>query len=246
MKGRNAHAKGKVESMEQGTAQDMDQDTEQEAGQDAERDTGQGAGQDTGRDDTGPAALIVIDMINTYEHDDAHLLLPSAETALPAIVRLIERARSLDVPVIYVNDNYGAWRSHQGEILDRALDGPHADLVRPLVPDDRSLFVLKARHSIFYETPLSYLLREQCREHIVLCGQVTEQCVLYSALDAHIRHLRVTIPRDAVAHIHEDLAEAALQMMERNMNADVVKADEVSFGAPRDDSRDTGGESPER
>ncbi|GAA2466624.1 hypothetical protein GCM10010388_68580 [Streptomyces mauvecolor] len=56
---------------------------------------------------------------------------------------------------------------------------------------------------------------------MVLCGQVTEQCVLYSALDAHIRHLKVTAPRTAVAHIHEDLANAALWMMERNMGAHI-------------------------
>ncbi len=58
---------------------------------------------------------------------------------------------------------------------------------------------------------------------------MTEQCVLYSALDAHIRHLRVTMPRDAVAHIHGDLAEAALRMMERNMGATVLDTDDVSF-----------------
>lgn len=55
----------------------------------------------------------------------------------------------------------------------------------------------------------------------MLTGQVTEQCVLYSALDAHIRHFDVIVPRDAVAHIHEDLAGAALRMMERNMGAHV-------------------------
>jgi nicotinamidase-related amidase len=58
----------------------------------------------------------------------------------------------------------------------------------------------------------------------VLVGQVTEQCILYSALDAYIRHFRVTVPRDAVAHIHPDLGEAALTMMEVNMRADVVDA----------------------
>jgi nicotinamidase-related amidase len=52
---------------------------------------------------------------------------------------------------------------------------------------------------------------------VVLCGQVTEQCVLYSALDAHTRNFEVTVVRDAVAHIHADLADAALRMMERNM-----------------------------
>ncbi|MEV6500819.1 isochorismatase family cysteine hydrolase [Streptomyces prunicolor] len=175
------------------------------------------------------SALIVIDMINTYDHDDAALLIPSVQESLPAVTRLLHRARELDVPVIYVNDNFGQWRSHHGELLETALKGPHADLVRPVAPDDASLFVVKARHSAFYETPLGYLLTQQGVDHVVLCGQVTEQCVLYSALDAHIRHLRVTVARDAVAHIHPDLAEAALRMMERNMGARVSAAEDVRF-----------------
>ncbi|MEU8984428.1 isochorismatase family cysteine hydrolase [Streptomyces sp. NPDC048309] len=174
-------------------------------------------------------AVVVIDMINTYDHADADLLLPSAAKAVPLIVRLIQRARERSVPVIYVNDNFGEWRSHHGEILDTALAGPHANLVEPLRPDDESLFVVKARHSIFYETPLAYLLSQLDIRRVVLCGQVTEQCVLYSALDAHIRHLKVTVPHDAVAHIHENLAEAALQMMERNMGATICSADSLAL-----------------
>ncbi|MEU0102657.1 isochorismatase family cysteine hydrolase [Streptomyces sp. NPDC006267] len=177
----------------------------------------------------GNSALIVIDMINTYDHPDAEQLVPSVRTALPHITRLIDRARSEDVPVIYANDNFGEWRSHHGEIIETTLAGKNAELVEPLLPDDASLFVVKARHSVFYETPLGFLLSELKAGHLVLCGQVTEQCVLYSALDAHIRHLRVTVARDAVAHIHSDLAEAALQMMERNMGAAVLDTDDVSF-----------------
>jgi nicotinamidase-related amidase len=175
------------------------------------------------------SALIVIDMINTYDHEDADLLIPSVKASLPGVTRLLDHARRLDVPVIYVNDNFGQWRSHHGEILETALKGPHADLVRSVAPDDASLFVVKARHSAFYETPLGYLLTQEGVDHIVLCGQVTEQCVLYSALDAHIRQLRVTVARDAVAHIHPDLAEAALRMMERNMGARISTADDVRF-----------------
>ncbi|MFI1188381.1 cysteine hydrolase family protein [Streptomyces californicus] len=177
----------------------------------------------------GNSALIVIDMINTYDHPDADLLVPSVRSALPRIERLIDRARSEHVPVVYANDNFGEWRSHHGEIIERTLAGRNAELVEPVLPDDDSLFVVKARHSIFYETPLTYLLSHLGADHVVLCGQVTEQCVLYSALDAHIRHLRVTVPRDAVAHIHRDLAEAALRMMERNMGAAVLDADDVPF-----------------
>ncbi|MDT0490176.1 isochorismatase family cysteine hydrolase [Streptomyces griseus] len=177
----------------------------------------------------GNSALIVIDMINAYDHPDAELLVPSVRAALPQLTRLIDRARTEGVPVIYANDNFGEWRSHHGEIIEKTLAGKNAELVEPILPDDDSLFVVKARHSIFYETPLSYLLSQLGADHVVLCGQVTEQCVLYSALDAHIRQLRVTVPKDAVAHIHEDLAEAALRMMERNMSAAVRTAETVAF-----------------
>lgn len=169
-------------------------------------------------------ALVIIDMLNTYEHEDADRLIPSVARALPAVVDLLEQARGRELPVIYANDNFGKWRSHHGEILEAALAGPHADLVEPVRPDGSAYFVVKARHSIFYETPLAYLLGTLDVSHLVLCGQVTEQCVLYSALDAHIRHLSVTVARDAVAHIHPDLADAALRMMETNMSARITAA----------------------
>ncbi|MER7521070.1 isochorismatase family cysteine hydrolase [Streptomyces sp. NPDC126499] len=175
------------------------------------------------------SALVVIDMLNDYGHEDAELLVPSVSEALPAIVDLLARARAADVPVVYANDNFGRWRSHHGQILDMALSGKHPELVDPVRPDEDSLFVVKARHSIFYETPLAYLLRSLEVDELVLTGQVTEQCVLYSALDAHIRHLGVVVPRDAVAHIHQDLAEAALRMVEVNMGGRVVRAADVAW-----------------
>ncbi|MEU1850596.1 isochorismatase family cysteine hydrolase [Streptomyces sp. NPDC019990] len=181
------------------------------------------------RADPTRSALIVIDMINTYDHKDAELLVPSVEPVVPVLADLLERARGADAPVIYVNDNFGLWRSHHGELLDTALTRPHAHLIEPIRPDSQSLFVLKARHSAFFETPLSYLLSSLGVGHVVLTGQVTEQCVLYSALDAHIRHLGVTVPKDAVASIHPHLASAALEMMERNMGARITTAKETEF-----------------
>ncbi|MER6085335.1 isochorismatase family cysteine hydrolase [Streptomyces sp. NPDC001833] len=200
----------------------------------------------TGPGATDGRALVVIDMINTYDHEDAELLLPAAEQVVPVLADLIGRAREAGAPVIYANDNFGLWRSHHGELVESALSRPHADLVEPIRPDDDSLFVVKARHSIFYDTPLSYLLWELGVGTVVLSGQVTEQCVLYSALDAHIRHLEVTVPRDAVASIHAHLASAALDMMERNMGARIVLAKEVDFlgtrgAVPEETPRQPGG-----
>jgi nicotinamidase-related amidase len=176
-------------------------------------------------------ALLVIDMLNTYEHPDADRLTQSVEKAVPALRRLLDRAHEEGVPIIYVNDNYGAWRSNSQELVENALHGARPDLVEPIAPDDEAMFVVKARHSAFFQTPLEYLLSQEDIDEIVITGQVTEQCILYSALDAYIRHLGVVIPRDAVAHIHEDLADAALRMMEINMDATIVTSDEVHLRA---------------
>ncbi|HSD79317.1 MAG TPA: isochorismatase family cysteine hydrolase [Solirubrobacteraceae bacterium] len=175
------------------------------------------------------SALIVVDMINSYDHPDGDELARSAERALPQIVRLTERAVEQDVLTIYVNDNFGAWTSNRDELVERALGSRHAALVEPLKPRADTAFVVKARHSIFYETPLEYLLRQEDVERIVLVGQVTEQCILYSALDGYIRHFAVAVPSDGTAHIHEDLARCALRMMELNMRAEVAPAEEVGL-----------------
>jgi nicotinamidase-related amidase len=170
------------------------------------------------------SALIVVDMLNSYEHDDAEQLTRNVEKVVEPVSALIARADDHDVDLIYVNDNYGDWNSSQEELAKRALDGARPELVEPLLPPDGADFVIKARHTIFYMTPLEYLLGQKEIGHLVLAGQVTEQCILYSALDAYVRHLEVTIPTDGVAHIHEDLAQAALKMMERNMQAELVPA----------------------
>jgi nicotinamidase-related amidase len=168
-------------------------------------------------------ALVVIDMINGYDFPDAEKVVPSATDVIPAIEQLIREAPENDMPVIYVNDNFGHWKSNRDELVEEALKGDHPELVEPIKPDDDTLFVVKARHSIFYQTPLEYLLSQEEVGSVILTGQVTEQCILYSALDAYIRHLDVRVPPDAVAHIYDDLADAALTMMERNMSADLTR-----------------------
>lgn len=77
------------------------------------------------------------------------------------------------------------------------------------------------RHSAFYATPLDYLLTRLGAGRIILTGQVTEQCILYTALDGYVRHFDVVVPPDAVAHIDAELGAAALKMMERNMKAEL-------------------------
>ena len=176
-------------------------------------------------------ALLVIDMLNTYDHADADKLAESATAAVPAIAGLIERARDEEVFLVFVNDNYGDWNTSAHELAERARSGRRPELVEPLLPVGDTAFLVKARHSAFYATLLEYVLESEGVGRVVLTGQATEQCILYTALDAYVRHFQVTVPRDAVAHIHEHLAGSALEMMERNMHAEITNADETPLHA---------------
>jgi nicotinamidase-related amidase len=171
------------------------------------------------------AALLVVDMLNPYDHEDADALAEHAAEAVEPLAGLIGRAREEgDVELVYVNDNLGDFAATRHDLVRRALDGRRPELVEPLVPADELPFIQKIRHSVFYGTALDHLLRQRELSTVILTGQVTEQCILYSALDAYVRHYDVCVVRDAVACIDPELGDAALRMMERNMRAQVVEA----------------------
>jgi nicotinamidase-related amidase len=174
-------------------------------------------------------ALIVVDMVQTYDFADSEPLVESVEQVIEPLTALIERGKREAELVIYVNDNFGEWHSERGKLVDEALATPHRHLVETIRPSDEALFIVKARHSIFYGTPLDYILDTKGISEIVLTGQVTEQCILYSTLDAHVRGRSTTVARDCVAHIDGELAQAALRMMERNMDATVIDGAAVRF-----------------
>ncbi|GAB3916991.1 hypothetical protein GCM10011575_32870 [Microlunatus endophyticus] len=56
-------------------------------------------------------ALLVVDMLSRYEHDDAELLAESALEAVPNIRRMLDAAGEQGSPRRLVNDNHGTRRS---------------------------------------------------------------------------------------------------------------------------------------
>jgi nicotinamidase-related amidase len=171
-------------------------------------------------------AVLVIDMLNTYRHEDAEMLTPNVADIVDPLAGLISLAHDRDdVDLIYVNDNYGDFTADFEDILEAALHGERPDLVTPIAPDETCLRLLKVRHSAFYASSLDYLLRRLDAHNLIITGQVTEQCILYTALDAYVRHFSVIVVPDAVAHIDPELSDAALSMMHKNMHAKVVPAE---------------------
>ncbi|AAS04576.1 cysteine hydrolase family protein [Mycobacterium avium] len=171
-------------------------------------------------------AVLVVDMMNSYQHPDAENLIPNVEKIIEPLTGLVRRAReSAGVDLVYVNDNYGDFTAQFSDLVRSALDGARPDLVKPIAPvSGEAASLTKVRHSAFYSTALAYLLSRLGTKRLIITGQVTEQCILYTALDAYVRHFPVVIPTDAVAHIDPELGAAACKMMEQNMSAELTTA----------------------
>jgi len=183
--------------------------------------------------DESEVAIVLIDVINDLEFPEGDQLL---ETALPAarnIARLKERAREANVPIIYVNDNFGRWRSDFKKIVDRCL---HSDVRgRPiaelLVPDEDDYFVLKPKHSGFFSTTLDLLLEYLGVRTLIVAGFAGNNCVLFTANDAYMRDYQLIIPADCTASNTPEDNENALQQMQHVLKADIKPSTEIDFTA---------------
>lgn len=172
----------------------------------------------------GGRALLIVDMLSDYRFPGGEELARRAADAIPAIRETRDRADALGIPVVYANDIIDDWRCSPAEAVARALraDAMPAELVRRVAPRPGDAFMHKGRHSAFHGTPLAQFLDVEGIAEIVLAGQVTEQCILYTALDAHVRRHDLTVITDAVVPLDPELGAAALRMMGENMGADVV------------------------
>ena len=183
-------------------------------------------------EDRCPVALLLIDVINDLSFPEGPDLQPHMAAAAERMADLKARARAAGVPVVYVNDNFGRWRSDFRATVDHALreDSRGKAIVERLKPDaERDYFVLKPRHSGFYHTVLDHLLGDLGAETLVLCGVAGNICVQMTAHDALLRGYRVVVPEDAVASNTPDLNAAALEQMRVVCKADVPAAADVDF-----------------
>ena len=147
------------------------------------------------------AAVLALDLISDFSFPDGARVRRALDARRGAIRRLLDRARAHAVPVIYVNDNLGPWRSDAPALIahctaPRRRGAALVEALRPTAPDH---IVLKPRHSAFFGTPLAALLEDRRIDTLILAGVSTESCVWMSACDAHTRGFMLVIPADTVA-----------------------------------------------
>jgi len=138
-----------------------------------------------------------------------------------ALLRLKRRARKVGIPVLYVNDNFGDWRSEKDVLMGRCIEAEGGEFVQPLLPDSEDYFVLKPMHSAFYMTPLEVLLRHLQIETLILTGLTSDSCITVTAHDANMRGFEIYIPPDCSCARNAKEHTQALAQLEAMAGANI-------------------------
>jgi nicotinamidase-related amidase len=173
--------------------------------------------------DLAPVALLLIDVINGLEFADGEQLLHQALPAARRIATLKQRAKQLNIPVVYVNDNFGRWQSDFRKLVQHCLRAnvrgkPLAELLRP---DDNEYVVLKPKCSGFFGTTLDLLLAYLQAKTLILTGLTGPLCVQFTANDAYMRDFHLFVPADCVASRTAEENATALHQMHTLLQADI-------------------------
>ncbi|CAN5758217.1 cysteine hydrolase [soil metagenome] len=168
--------------------------------------------------------LILIDVINDLEFEGGEQLLPHALPMAENIAKLKARAEAAKIPSIYVNDNFGQWRSDFSHLIEHCLqDGVRGEpIVQLLKPGKEDYFVLKPKHSGFYLTTLDLLLQYLGAKTLILTGVAGDICVIFTANDAYMRDYKLHIPADCIASNTVEFNARSIQIMERALKADMT------------------------
>ena len=181
--------------------------------------------------DKSETALVLIDVINPIDFEGGERLLRYALPMALALAALKQRTKAAGIPVIYANDNFGRWRSDFPRIVEHCLqsDVRGKPVVEQLRPEDDDYFVLKPKHSAFFQTNLEILLKYLEVSTLILSGMAGDICVLFSANDAYMRDFRIVVPPDCTASEESERNRQVLALMQRVLKAELTMSDEIEF-----------------
>ena len=180
-------------------------------------------------------ALLLIDVINDLAFDGSEALVAQAESMAAPLARLKRRATAADVPTIYINDNFGQWRSDFRRTVAHctARTSPGRVVSRRLRPTARDYFVLKPKHSGFFDTTLGTLLETLGVRRVILTGIAGNICVLFTANDAYMREYKIFAPSDCIVSNTAADNDHALRQIEIVLKGNVAPSERLRFHASR-------------
>jgi nicotinamidase-related amidase len=176
-------------------------------------------------------ALLLIDVINDLAFDGSEALVAQAEPMARRLAALKRRTTAAGIPAIYINDNFGQWRSDFRQTVAHCMSprAPGRRVSRRLKPTSRDYFVLKPKHSGFFDTTLDTLLGALRIRRVIVTGIAGNICVLFTANDAYMRDLKLFAPADCIVSNTAADNDHALHQIQIVMKGNVTASTGLRF-----------------
>lgn len=166
----------------------------------------------------GKCALLVIDATkgSLLPPEKTPIPIFDAQTAVDNIVKVVEAARQVKIPIIFFRE------IHRRDMVDfgRELEGVEdvhcledsedVEFIDYLKPIKGEYTIDKRRYSCFFGTDLNILLKGLQVETLLVCGFLTDVCVHYTSADAHQHDYYVRIMYDCVRGSSPEAHQASL------------------------------------
>jgi len=151
------------------------------------------------------------------------------------LAALKRRAGAAGVATIYINDNFGQWRSDFRETVVHCTSrsSPGRRVALRLRPTSRDYFVLKPKHSGFFDTTLDTLLETLRIRRVIMTGIAGNICVLFTANDAYMRDLKIFAPADCIVSNTAADNDHALRQIHTVLKGSVAESSRLTFRGAR-------------
>jgi nicotinamidase-related amidase len=181
--------------------------------------------------DPSKTAVVVVDMQNDFVKPNGKLYVPTAQATVPAIRKLLEKARDANVPIIYTQDwhfkndpEFRVWGEHC------VMNTWGAEIIDELKPMPDDILIRKRRYDAFFGTDLDYVLRHVVHaDTLVIVGTVANICVLHTAGSAALNWYNVVVPIDGISALDEFDYYAALRQITFLYKGVLTKVDSIRF-----------------
>ena len=169
--------------------------------------------------------VLVGDMVRGFCEEGYPLYIgPAIRQIIPRIRRLLEEEQAKGSHLIFIVDTHAPNDAEFQMFPPHCIRGTEETEIIPELREFATEIIPKNRFSAFYGTHLEERLRELQPEKIIVVGNCTNICVLYTVADARFRDYPVEVPAECVATFDPEAHQFALRQMETVLGAKVTGA----------------------
>lgn len=164
-------------------------------------------------------AVIVVDMQNSFAHQDGSLYAPPSEAVIDSIEEFVATMRAGGSQIIFTQDTHTEEQFEELENYDEFERwGEHAvqgsfehEIVDGLTVGEDDLVVEKGTYDAFHNTSLDEELTNRGVSNVIVVGTLANVCVLHTASSAALNDYNTVVVEDLVGYIEEGDKEYALE-----------------------------------